>query len=89
MTTICIPMTETIKEGQEFVTPCFSTKLKLGQEVKITRVVGTRIGKPIATGEVTALLKDDPKAPVTPTKTGKRRANVWRNYFQIKVKEIF
>lgn len=89
MTTITIPMTTTICEGQTFYTPCFSKKLRVGETVHIARAVGPFIGRPIARGVCIQRGQDDPKSPVTPTKTGKRRKNAWRSYYQIQVQEIF
>jgi len=62
---------------------------KVGTPITFFSKLGQHLGnKPIATGVVVNVYKDDAKAPRTPTKTGKRNANAWRNLVQVKVMEI-
>lgn len=77
-----------VKVGQQTVT--FSEKrLKVGTKVSFFSRMGNHFGvKPIAHGEVVSACKDERGAPITPTKTGKRKANAWRWLYRIVVKEI-
>ncbi len=77
-----------IQVGQQTV--IYSKKpVPVGEPVTFFGVLGSHVGnKPIADGVVVAALKDDPTAPITPTKTGKPKANAWRNLYRIQVTQI-
>lgn len=85
---IFVDGTQTIKEGDQTVT--FTKQdVKVGQKVGIFSRLGEFFGtKPIAEGKVVSKCKDEAGAPVTPTKTGKRKRNAWRNLVRIKVTKI-
>lgn len=89
MTTVTVPLTETIAEGQTFISYSMKKKLQTGERVNIARALGALVGKPIATGVVTRRMRDDARSVLRPTSAGKRKKNVWRDYYEIEVKEIF
>lgn len=77
-----------IRVGQQTVVYSESA-VPVGEPVTFFGVLGRHVGnKPIADGVVVAALKDDPTAPITPTKTGKPKANAWRNLYRVKVTNI-
>lgn len=86
MTTVYVEADMPLEEGQEFMV--YSTRINVGQQVKIGRYVGPICGKPIASGVCTETGDVDPRSPVTPT-TGGKVANAWRNYRKIRVERIF
>jgi hypothetical protein len=64
-------------------------EVKVGTPVTLFSQMGQFLGtKPIAKAVVIAACKNEPKAPITPTGTGKPRRNAWRNLYRIKVTEI-
>lgn len=64
-------------------------KVKVGASVNIFSVLGGHFGnKPIAKGKVVSACKDEPNAPITPTKTGKPKASPWRWLYRIKVTKV-
>jgi hypothetical protein len=77
-----------IQAGQQTVVYS-ETAIPVGEPVTFFGVLGSHVGnKPIADGVVVAALKDDPTAPITPTKTGKPKANAWRNLYRIQITNI-
>lgn len=85
MKTIVIPATETIYEGQEFITT--SEVLQEGETVQVARGYNGTQGNPIATAKVVMNMSRDPKAPVT-RRTATTKASPWRFLWKIKIERI-
>lgn len=80
--------TTLVKVGDESIV-CSEKKHKIGARVNIFSVLGGHFGtKPIASGKVVSACKDEPTAPVTPTKTGKPNASPWRWLYRVKVTKV-
>lgn len=77
-----------IRKGDETVVYS-EKKHKVGARVSIFSVLSDHFGtKPIASGKVVSACKDEPAAPVTPTKTGKPNASPWRWLYRVKVTKV-
>ena len=64
-------------------------RVKVGTSVEFFSQMGEHLGtKPIAKGVVVGACKDDPGAPVTPTKTGRPKRNAWRFSYRAEVTKI-
>lgn len=80
--------TTLVKEGDESIVYS-EKKHKVGASVSIFSVLGGHFGtKPIASGKVVSACKDEPAAPVTPTKTGQLNASPWRWLYRVKVTKV-
>jgi len=85
MTTVYVEAGSNLSAGAEFLV--YSTKIRVGDRVKIGKALGPYRGAPVADGVCTGTGDQDPKSPVTPT-TGGRKANAWRNYRKIRVERM-
>jgi hypothetical protein len=79
---------KTWAEGQ-LQTVCSENPPPIGETVDVHLRLGTFIaGKPFAKAIVTRRWCEDPGAPLSPTKGGKK-ANVWKPYIEIQIQIIF
>ena len=79
---------QTIKAGDETVT-FIGGKAKVGEKVGFFSKLGSFVGsKPVANGVIVSACKDEKGAPISPTKTGKRKSNFWKKLYRIKITEI-
>lgn len=85
MTTILIPATETIHEGQELIT--YSNVLKEGEICEVARSYKGITGNSIATAEVIMNMKNDPDAPIS-RRTATTKDTAWRFLWKIKIVRI-